>query len=95
MVKFLKPNKVVILLQGRYAGRKVVISRVEAFVKLVNYQHLMPTRYTLNIDLKEVLTADSLQSKDKKVTACKETKKRLEERFKTGKNCWFFTKLGF
>lgn len=25
MVKFLKPNKVVVLLQGRYAGRKAVI----------------------------------------------------------------------
>ncbi|GAY32493.1 hypothetical protein CUMW_002640 [Citrus unshiu] len=133
MVKFLKPNKAVILLQGRYAGRKAVIvksfddgtrerayghclvagikkypgkvirkdsakktakkSRVKAFVKLVNYQHLMPTRYTLDVDLKDVVSADSLQSKDKKVTACKETKKRLEERFKTGKNRWFFTKL--
>ncbi|KAF3951234.1 hypothetical protein CMV_023087 [Castanea mollissima] len=40
-----------------------------------------------------VVAADSLQSKDKKVTAAKETKKRLEERFKTGKNRWFFTKL--
>ena len=25
MVKFLKPNKVVVLLQGRFAGRKAVI----------------------------------------------------------------------
>ncbi|KAI9153188.1 hypothetical protein LWI29_036409 [Acer saccharum] len=135
MVKFLKPNKAVILLQGRYAGRKAVIiksfddgtrerpyghclvagikkypnkvirkdntkktakkSRVKAFIKLVNYQHLMPTRYTLDVDLKDIVTADSLQSKDKKVTSSKETKKRFEERFKTGKNRWFFTKLRF
>ncbi|KAM4111060.1 hypothetical protein ACJW30_05G039600 [Castanea mollissima] len=67
----------------------------KAFVKLVNFQHLMPTRYTLDVDLKDVVAADSLQSKDKKVTAAKETKKRLEERFKTGKNRWFFTKLRF
>ncbi|KAK9195444.1 hypothetical protein WN943_003565 [Citrus x changshan-huyou] len=53
----------------------------------------MPTRYTLDVDLKVVVTADSLQSKDKKMIACKETKKRLEERFKTSKNRWFFTKL--
>ncbi|CAL5183084.1 unnamed protein product [Lathyrus oleraceus] len=126
MVKFLKPNKAVILLQGRYAGKKAVIvktfddgtrekpyghclvagikkypskvikkdsakktakkSRVKAFVKLVNYQHLMPTRYTLDVDLKDAVVPDVLQSKDKKVTALKETKKRLEERFKTGKN---------
>jgi large subunit ribosomal protein L27e len=135
MVKFLKPNKAVIILQGRYAGKKAVIvknfddgtrerayghclvagikkypakvikkdsakktakkSRVKAFVKLVNYQHLMPTRYTLDVDLKEVVTGDVLQSKDKKVTALKEAKKRFEERFKTGKNRWFFTKLRF
>ncbi|KAF8032171.1 hypothetical protein BT93_D1182 [Corymbia citriodora subsp. variegata] len=135
MVKFLKPGKAVIVLQGRYAGRKAVIirnfddgtrdrpyghclvagikkypskvikkdsakktnkkSRVKTFVKLVNYRHLMPTRYTLDVDLKDVITPDCIQSKDKKVTAAKETKKRLEERFKTGKNRWFFTKLRF
>ncbi|XP_021907685.1 60S ribosomal protein L27-3 [Carica papaya] len=135
MVKFLKQNKAVILLQGRYAGRKAVIvksfdegnrdrpyghclvagikkypskvirkdsakktakkSRVKAFVKLVNYQHLMPTRYTFDVDLKDVVTVDALQSKDKKVTSLKETKARFEERFKTGKNRWFFTKLRF
>uniref|UniRef100_A0A2P2K4E3 60S ribosomal protein L27 n=1 Tax=Rhizophora mucronata TaxID=61149 RepID=A0A2P2K4E3_RHIMU len=135
MVKFLKPNKAVILLQGRYAGRKAVIvknfddgtrdrpyghclvagikkypakvirkdsakktakkSRVKCFVKLVNYQHLMPTRYTLDVDLKDIFTVDSFHTKDKKVVAAKETKARLEERFKTGKNRWFFTKLRF
>ena len=45
-------------------------SRVKCFVKLVNYQHLMPTRYTLDVDLKDVVTADALQTKDKKVSAC-------------------------
>ena len=135
MVKFLKPNKAVILLQGRFAGRKAVIvrslddgtrdrpyghclvagiskypkkvirkdsakktakkSRVKAFVKVVNYSHLMPTRYTLDVDLKDVATPDVLSSRDKKVTAAKEIKSRFEERFKTGKNRWFFSKLRF
>ncbi|KAI6705711.1 hypothetical protein NL676_008673 [Syzygium grande] len=135
MVKFLKPGKAVVVLQGRYAGRKAVIvrnfddgtrdrpyahclvagikkypskvvrkdsakkaakkSRVKAFVKLVNYRHLMPTRYALDVDLKDAVAPDSLQSKDKRVSAAKEAKKRLEERFKTGKNRWFFTKLRF
>lgn len=135
MVKFLKQNKAVVVLQGRFAGRKAVIvrsfddgtrdrpyghclvagiakypkkvirkdsakktakkSRVKAFIKLVNYNHLMPTRYTLDVDLKDVVTVDALQSRDKKVTAAKETKARFEERFKTGKNRWFFTKLRF
>ncbi|XP_050226662.1 60S ribosomal protein L27-like [Mercurialis annua] len=135
MVKFLKPNKAVILLQGRYAGRKAVIvrsfddgtrdrpyghclvagiskypakvikkdsakktakkSRVKAFIRTVNYSHLMPTRYTLDVDLKDVVNPDALASKDKKVTAAKEIKNRFEERFKTGKNRWFFSKLRF
>ncbi|CAM8894020.1 unnamed protein product [Rhodiola kirilowii] len=135
MVKFLKPGKAVIVLQGRYAGRKGVIvrsfddgtrdrpyghclvagiskypkkvirkdsakktakkCRVKVFLKLVNYSHIMPTRYTLDVDLKDVVTPDVLQSKDKKVTAAKEAKSRFEERFKTGKNRWFFSKLRF
>ncbi|KAL5573350.1 hypothetical protein UlMin_022947 [Ulmus minor] len=55
------------------------------FVELVTYQYLMPTRYTLDVDLKD----------DINVTALKETKKRFKEMFKTGKNRWFFTKLMF
>lgn len=135
MVKFLKPNKAVIVLNGRFAGRKAVIikafdegtrdrpyghclvagiskypkkvirkdsekktakkSRVKAFIKLVNYNHIMPTRYTLDVDLKDVVTTDCLLSRDKKVVAAKATKAKLEERFKTGKNRWFFSKLRF
>ena len=131
----MKPGKAVILLQGRYAGRKAVIvrsfddgvkdrhyghclvagvakypskvirkdsakkqakkSRVKSFVKLVNYNHIMPTRYTLDVDLKDVVTVDALQSRDNKVSAAKEAKSRFEERFKTGKNRWFFSKLRF
>ncbi|KAL5570839.1 hypothetical protein UlMin_020436 [Ulmus minor] len=30
-----------------------------------------------------------------RLTALKEWKKRLEKKFKFGKNMWFFTKLGF
>ncbi|RCV21720.1 hypothetical protein SETIT_4G160400v2 [Setaria italica] len=137
MVKFLKPGKAVILLQGRFAGRKAVIvrvfeegtrdrpyghclvaglakypkkvirkdsakktakkSRVKCFIKLVNFTHIMPTRYTLDVDFKDVASGgpDALSTRDKKVAACKAAKARLEERFKTGKNRWFFTKLRF
>lgn len=70
-------------------------SRVKCFIKLVNYNHIVPTRYTLDVYLKESVTLDSLQSRDKKVMAAKETKAQFEERFKTGKNRWLFTKLRF
>ncbi|KAE8784484.1 60S ribosomal protein L27-3 [Hordeum vulgare] len=45
--------------------------------------------------VKEVVSSapDSLTTKDKNLTAAKSAKAKLEERFKTGKNKWFFTKL--
>ncbi|KAL1162607.1 hypothetical protein V6Z11_A07G213600 [Gossypium hirsutum] len=86
------PSKVIRKDSAKKTAKK---SRVKCFIKLVNYQHLMPTRYTLDVDLKDVVTVDALQTKDKKVAACKATKERFEERFKTGKNRWFFTKLRF
>jgi large subunit ribosomal protein L27e len=57
----------------------------------------MPTRYTLDVDLKDVASGgpDALATKDKKIESAKAAKARLEERFKTGKNRWFFTKLRF
>lgn len=60
-------------------------SPVKCFIKLVNYCHPMPTRHAPNVDLKDIITADCLQSKDKKVIAAKETKKCFEKLFKTRK----------
>ncbi|KAG1672113.1 hypothetical protein FOA52_001700 [Chlamydomonas sp. UWO 241] len=135
MVKFLKPGKVVIVLAGRYAGKKAVIvknhdegtssrpyghallvglskeprkvvrkssqkvqakrSSVKTFVKTFNYNHIMPTRYTLDVDFKGIVSGDVLDNSTKKVESQKEAKKLLEEKFKTGKNRWFFSKLRF
>jgi large subunit ribosomal protein L27e len=121
MVKFLKPGKAVILLQGQFAGRKASMfeegtrngpyshclvvglarypkkvirkdpvkktakkSHVKCFIKLVNFTHLMPTCYTLDVDLKDVMAGTNvLASRDKKVDTCKTAKYYLEERFKT------------
>ncbi|EFN58365.1 hypothetical protein CHLNCDRAFT_57155 [Chlorella variabilis] len=134
-MKFLKPGKVVILLSGRYAGKKAVIvknyddgtssrpyghalvcglskeprkvikrssqktqarrSSMKTFIKVANYQHIMPTRYTLEVELKGVVTADCIDNSTKKVEANKEAKALLEEKFKSGKNRWFFAKLAF
>jgi len=135
MVKFLKPGKVVLVLTGRYAGKKAVIvknhdegttarpyghatvvglskeprkvikrssqkkqtkrSSLKTFIKTVNYNHLMPTRYTLDVELKNLVTSEALENSTKKVEAKKEAKKLLEEKFKSGKNRWFFSKLRF
>ncbi|KAI8909775.1 ribosomal L27e protein family-domain-containing protein [Gorgonomyces haynaldii] len=135
MVKFLKPNKTVLLLQGRYAGKKAVIvknndegtkehpyphaivagiqeyprkitkgmgqkkvarrSKVKPFIKIVNYNHLMPTRYTLDIDLKQVVTGETFNEPSQRKGAKIAVKKLFEERYNSGKNKWFFQKLRF
>jgi hypothetical protein len=69
--------------------------RLQTFIKLVNYQHIMPTRYTLEVELKGVVTPDCVDNSSKKVEANKEVKALLEDKFKSGKNRWFFTKLRF
>ena len=70
-------------------------SKCKTFIKNINYSHLMPTRYTLDVNFKDVVTSDVLDNATKKVAAQKEAKKLLEERFKTGKSRWFFTRLAF
>lgn len=44
---------------------------LQTFVKTVNYQHIMPTRYTLDVDLKSVVTGEALDNATKKVEARK------------------------
>merc|ERR1711862_1025121 len=99
MGKFMKPGKVVLVLNGRFAGRKAVIvrnydegqsdrayghalvagidryplkvtkkmgkkkiakrSKVKPFVKVCNFNHLMPTRYSIDVTMeKSVVNKD-------------------------------------
>lgn len=136
MARIYKPGKVALVLQGRQAGKKVVVvkqhdegtkerpyphvlvagieayprkvtkgmnakkiarrSKVKPFVKAVNYNHLMPTRYALELEgLKGTVTADALKEPAAKRDSQKAVKKLFEERYLTGKNRWFFTPLRF
>lgn len=69
-------------------------SKVKPFIKVINYNHLMPTRYTLELDgLKGSVTADTFKEVSQREDAKKTVKKALEERYTSGKNRWFFTPL--
>lgn len=70
-------------------------SRIKPFVKLVNFSHVMPTRYSLDIDLKDTVTVDLVKDASKKKEARKGIKKIFEEKHKAGQNKWFFQKLRF
>ncbi len=69
-------------------------SKVKPFIKVINYNHLMPTRYTLELEgLKGSVTADTFKEVSQREDAKKTVKKALEERYTSGKNRWFFTPL--
>ncbi|KAJ9293701.1 hypothetical protein DTO271G3_7583 [Paecilomyces variotii] len=71
-------------------------SRIKPFIKVINYNHLMPTRYTLELEgLKGVVTQDTFKEVSQREDAKKTIKKALEDRYTSGKNRWFFTPLRF
>jgi len=71
-------------------------SKVKPFIKVVNYNHLMPTRYTLELEnLKGIVSQETFKEVEKRKEAKKGVKKALEERYTSGKNKWFFTPLRF
>merc|ERR1719453_1477244 len=105
--KCIKPGKVVIVLSGRYAGKKAIVvktfdegskerpfghclvagidryplkvtremskkkiekrSHIKPFLKYVNFNHIMPTRYTVNdIDLRTIVNPTVMKKIDTK-----------------------------
>ncbi|GMM35059.1 ribosomal 60S subunit protein L27A [Saccharomycopsis crataegensis] len=79
-------------------GSKKVAKRtkIKPFVKVVNYNHLFPTRYTLDVEnIKSIVTLDALNEPTQKKEAKKVVKKAFEEKHQAGKNKWFFSKLNF
>jgi large subunit ribosomal protein L27e len=72
-------------------GKKKVAkrSKVKPFIKVINYAHLLPTRYALELEsLKGSVTAESFKEPTQREEAKKVIKKHLEERYQSGKNRW-------
>jgi ribosomal protein L14E/L6E/L27E len=79
-----------------YIRRVEKRSKIKPFIKQINYNHIMPTRYTLELEgLKNVLSNDTFKEVSQREDAKKQVKKALEERYTSGKNRWFFTPLRF
>jgi large subunit ribosomal protein L27e len=79
-------------------SKKVVAKRsqIKTFVKVVNYNHLMPTRYSVDIPIdKAIVVKSCIKDATTKKEARSEIKKKFEERYSTGQNAWFFSKLRF
>ncbi|XP_044271862.1 60S ribosomal protein L27 [Tribolium madens] len=135
MGKIMKQGKVVLVLAGRYAGRKAIViknndegagdkqyghaivagidryprkvhkrmgkgkihkrSKIKPFVKVLNYNHLMPTRYSVDLTNDVKITPKDLKDPMKRKKVRFQTRVKFEERYKSGKNKWFFQKLRF
>ncbi|POY71043.1 putative Triacylglycerol lipase [Rhodotorula taiwanensis] len=62
----------------------------------VNYNHLLPTRYALELEsLKGVVAPETFKEVSSREDAKKQVKKAFEERYLAGKNRWFFSPLRF
>jgi len=69
---------------------------VKPFIKIINYSHLFPTRYSLELEgVKGLISQDTFKEPSQREDAKKKIKKSFEERYNSGKNKWFFTKLRF
>lgn len=63
-------------------------------IQVVNYSHLFPTRYALELEgIKGLVTTDTFKDPTQRADAKKQVRKLLQERYFTGKNRWFFQKL--
>merc|ERR1712230_98170 len=71
-------------------------SKVKPFIKSVNYNHLLPTRYALELEsLKGVVAPETFKEPSQRSDSKKAIKKAFEERYLSGKNKYFFTPLKF
>merc|ERR1712166_121468 len=146
MVKFLKDGKIVVLLQGRYAGKKAVILKtmddntkerpyghcvvvgvaktplpitramckptpkmkklvkkrptIKPFVRMVNFTHVMPTRYgvesSMSKALKAALSADTFSEVAVKKKFLKQAQSVFEAKYQEHEGQkWLFEKLRF
>ena len=57
-------------------------SKVKPFVKIVNYNHLMPTRYTVaaDLDLKNVVNEEKLSNKETRKQMKREVRKLFSDK---------------
>ena len=93
--------------KGMSKAKLVKRSKMKPFLKVVNVRHVMPTRYTVDMELKKVVTLseEELAVSESRVEAKKELKKVFEERYlnqsqvtsekKAAGSNYFFQRLRF
>lgn len=72
-------------------GKKRIVrrSKVKPFIKVVNYAHLLPTRYMLELEsLKGSVSSETFKEPTQREDSKKAIKKAFEERYQKGQNRW-------
>ena len=69
-------------------------SRVKPFVRVINHTHILPTRYNMEI-VNELKGKINLTTETHRKDTKKEVRAVLEDRYKSGRNQWFFHALRF
>jgi hypothetical protein len=86
MADFRYPLKVTKSMGKKKVARR---SKVKPFIKVVNYAHLLPTRYMLELEtLKGSVSNDTFKEPSQREDAKKSIKKAFEERYAKGNNRW-------
>uniref|UniRef100_A0A8C5NVX2 Large ribosomal subunit protein eL27 n=1 Tax=Jaculus jaculus TaxID=51337 RepID=A0A8C5NVX2_JACJA len=87
------PCKVTVAMSKKKIAKR---SKIKSFVKVYNYNHLINTKYCVDITLdKTVVNKDIFRNPALKCKARGEAKVKFEEIYKTVKNKWFLQKLWF
>ncbi|PLW52942.1 hypothetical protein PCANC_05755 [Puccinia coronata f. sp. avenae] len=69
-------------------------SKVKPFIRIINYNHMMPTRYALELEgLKGLISYETFKEPSQREETKKVVKKLFEEKYQGGKSKWFFTAL--
>jgi large subunit ribosomal protein L27e len=58
-------------------------SKIKPFIKVVNFNHIMPTRYTVDFDLKKMVDESALDADANRIETKKQLKKLFEDKYKT------------
>ncbi len=94
------PRKVTKRMDAKKISKR---SQISVFIKVVNYNHLMPTRYTLDVEnVKSSVDMSAFtvpgagtEKPEARVESRKAVAKEFQSRYNAGKNRWFFTPLRF
>uniref|UniRef100_A0A1I8IN02 Large ribosomal subunit protein eL27 n=1 Tax=Macrostomum lignano TaxID=282301 RepID=A0A1I8IN02_9PLAT len=86
------PRKITRSMGKKRAAKK---TKLKPFIKIMNHNHVLPTRYVVDTTFdSKVVNKEAFKDAAAKRKAMALVKS-LEEKYKAGKNKWFFTKLRF